>query len=248
MAVGKNEMVLELGKHFLIIDSNKSFFLEDNQGFRAYRPSGAWQIDCWKLLPEQWHKIYPVYTLKIEWENSEDDKDYIPAINATDLDLGDGIAGVSGQPVNITAPVTVANLPNLIVGEQNTVPASIVPNSQPLEVVNHATNVIDGFINYFSLNLSGKDLNDFAKNNFEHHEMMYVKFLGIYGNGGGLTIEPSIWKDVFLVWYTANSVFFRVIDFNGHDWKNIDIPNRQDFGMNFMLSAKKCDYVDITGR
>ena len=65
MAVGKNEMVLELGKHFLIIDSNKSFILEDNQGFRAYRPAGAWQIDCWKLLPEQWHKIYPVVQMSV---------------------------------------------------------------------------------------------------------------------------------------------------------------------------------------
>lgn len=145
MAVGKNELTLELGKHFLIIDSNKSFVLEDNQGFRAYRPAGAWQIDCWKLLPEEWHKIYPVYTLKIEWENSEFDKDYIPTVNATDLDLGDGIAGVSGQPVNITTPVTVANLPNVVVGEQNTVPVHIETNLQPFEVVNYANNVIDGF-------------------------------------------------------------------------------------------------------
>lgn len=145
MAVGKNELVLELGKHFLIIDSNKSFILEDNQGFRAYRPAGAWQIDCWKLLPAEWHKIYPVYMLKIEWENTEADKDYIPTINATDLDLGDGIAGVSGQPVNITTPVTVANLPNVIVGEQNTVPVHIETNLQPLEVVSHANNTIDGF-------------------------------------------------------------------------------------------------------
>lgn len=145
MAVGKNELTLELGKHFLIIDSNKSFILEDNQGFRAYRPAGAWQIDCWKLLPEQWHKIYPVYTLKIEWENSEADKDYIPTINATDLDLGDGIAGVSGQPVNVTTPVIVANLPNVIIGEQNTVPVHIETDLQPLEVVNHANNIIDGF-------------------------------------------------------------------------------------------------------
>ena len=145
MAVGNNELMLELGKHFLIIDSQKSFILEDNQGFSAYRPAGAWQIDCWKLLPEQWHKIYPVYTLKIVWVNSEADKDYIPTINATDLDLGDGIAGVSGQPVNITTPVEVANLPNVIVGEQNTVPVHIETNLQPLEVVNYANNIIDGF-------------------------------------------------------------------------------------------------------
>lgn len=145
MAVGKNEFVLELGKHFLIIDSKKSFFLEDNQGFKAYRPAGAWQVDCWKLLPEQWHKIYPVYTLKIEWENSEADKDYIPAINATDLDLGDGIAGVSGQPVNITTPVTVANLPNVLVGEQVSVPVRIETDSKPLEVMGRVNNVVDGF-------------------------------------------------------------------------------------------------------
>ena len=187
MAVGENELTLELGKHFLIIDSNKSFILEDNQGFRAYRPAGAWQIDCWKLLPEQWHKIYPVYALKIVWKNSEDDKDYIPTINATDLDLGDGIAGVSGQPVNITTPVEVANLPNVIVGEQNTVPVHIETNLQPLEVVNHANNIVDGFVLFGRVGYDNVTYSD-IKSFFGISEMavgekkyIYVKFLQVGG-------------------------------------------------------------------
>lgn len=188
MAVGENELTLELGKHFLIIDSNKSFILEDNQGFRAYRPAGAWQIDCWKLLPEQWHKIYPVYALKIVWKNSEDDKDYIPTINATDLDLGDGIAGVSGQPVNITTPVEVANLPNVIVGEQNTVPVHIETNLQPLEVVNHANNIVDGFVLFGRVGYDNVTYSD-IKSFFGISEMavgekkyIYVKFLQVGGS------------------------------------------------------------------
>ena len=196
MAVGKNELTLELGKHFLIIDSNKSFILEDNQGFRAYRPAGAWQIDCWKLLPEQWHKIYPVYTLKIEWSNSEADKDYIPTINATDLDLGDGIAGVSGQPVNITTPVTVANLPNVIVGEQNTVPVHIETNLQPLEVVNHANNFIDGF-KYYS--------NTFDKINLGS---CYVKSVFITLRNGDLDYCKVWLKDGFFDWCEPGNIKF----------------------------------------
>ena len=141
----KRTQVLNLGKHFSIIDSPVPFYLIDNYGFRAYRPSGAWQFDNWKLLPEKFHKNYPVYTLFIEWDSGIND-DIFPTFTDTDLDLGDGIAGVSGQPVNITTPVTVSNLPNVNVGEQVCVPVHIETNLQPLEVVNHANNIVDGFI------------------------------------------------------------------------------------------------------
>ena len=134
----KRTQVLNLGKHFSIIDSPVPFYLIDNYGFRAYRPSGAWQFDNWKLLPEKFHKNYPVYTLSIEWDSGVND-DIFPTFTDTDLDLGDGIAGVSGQPVNITTPITVANLPNVVVGKQNTVPVHIETDLQPLEVQNKLT-------------------------------------------------------------------------------------------------------------
>lgn len=121
----KRTQVLNLGKHFSIIDSPVPFYLIDNYGFRAYRPSGAWQFDNWKLLPEKFHKNYPVYTLSIEWDSGVND-DVFPTFTDTDLDLGDGISGVSGQPVNITTPITVANLPNVYVGKQVSVPVRIV--------------------------------------------------------------------------------------------------------------------------
>lgn len=108
----KHEEVLNLGKHFVIIDTPVSFQLVDNYGFKAYRPAGAWQIDCWKLLPEKFHKLYPVYVLSIQWDDLDDNVN--PVISYTDLDLGDGIAGVNGQPVMVNGevtvnPVTIAN-------------------------------------------------------------------------------------------------------------------------------------------
>lgn len=253
MAVGKNEMVLELGKHFLIIDSNKSFFLEDNQGFRAYRPAGAWQIDCWKLLPEQWHKIYPVYTLKIEWENSEADKDYIPAINTTDLDLGDGITGVSGQPVNITTPVTVANLPNVVVGEQNTVPVHIETGLQPLEVVSHANNVVDGFVFFGFLSFfGGSDVDvyiptkaqvvDSFINYFglelKEFKHIFVKYFVLKNEKG--TSDATFRDTVLSVrWWWSNDIenSTKVLDFSTPE--DIQFPGKNEKNRSFAILAKE---------
>lgn len=112
----KRTQILNLGKHFSIIDSPVPFYLVDNYGFRAYRTAGAWQFDNWKLLPEKFHKIYPVYTLSIEWDSGEND-DIQPIFMDTDLDLGDGIAGVNGQPVNISSPVIVSEVKKPVIVE-----------------------------------------------------------------------------------------------------------------------------------
>lgn len=108
---------LTLGKHFLLIDSPISFFLIDNEENSVYRPSGVWQLDTWKLLPETYQKDHPVYTLSIEYDESKliDGKEVL--IRTSDIDLGDGVAGVSGQAVQLTGindsllpiPVTITN-------------------------------------------------------------------------------------------------------------------------------------------
>lgn len=112
---------LTLGKHYLLIDSPISFYLIDNEENSVYRPSGVWQLDTWKLLPEKYQKDHPVYTLSIEYDDSKltDGKEVL--IRESDIDLGDGVAGVSGQAVMLTGindsllpiSVSVSNLPDL---------------------------------------------------------------------------------------------------------------------------------------
>ena len=112
---------LTLGKHYLLIDSPISFYLVDNEENSVYRPSGVWQLDTWKLLPEKYQKDHPVYTLSIEYDESKlgDGKEVL--IRESDIDLGDGVAGVSGQAVMLTGindrllpiPVSVSNIPDI---------------------------------------------------------------------------------------------------------------------------------------
>lgn len=130
---------LTLGKHFLLIDSPISFFLIDNEENSVYRPSGVWQLDTWKLLPEKYQKDHPVYTLIIEYDESKlaDGKEVV--IRESDIDLGDGVAGVSGQAVMITGindtllpiPVSVSSFPDVQnVSVQNN-PTDIAVNNFP---------------------------------------------------------------------------------------------------------------------
>ena len=112
---------LTLGKHYLLIDSPISFYLIDNEENSVYRPSGVWQLDTWKLLPEKYQKDHPVYTLSVEYDERKltDGKEVL--IRESDIDLGDGVAGVSGQAVMLTGindsllpvPVSVSKFPDV---------------------------------------------------------------------------------------------------------------------------------------
>lgn len=129
---------LALGKHYLLIDSPISFFLIDNEENSVYRPSGVWQLDTWKLLPEKYQKDHPVYTLAVEYDESKltDGKQVL--IRESDIDLGDGVAGVSGQAVMLTGindsllpiPVSVSNNPTEIA-------VNNLPDIQKVNVCSH---------------------------------------------------------------------------------------------------------------
>ena len=130
---------LTLGRHYLLIDSPISFYLVDNEENSVYRPSGVWQLDTWKLLPEKYQKDHPVYTLSIEYDENKlaDGKEVL--IRESDIDLGDGVAGVSGQAVMLTGindsllpiPVSVNNIPDIQkVNVQNN-PTEIAVNNFP---------------------------------------------------------------------------------------------------------------------
>ena len=130
---------LTLGKHFLLIDSPISFYLVDNEENSVYRPSGVWQLDTWKLLPEKYQKDHPVYTLSIEYDESKlaDGKEVV--IRESDIDLGDGVAGVSGQAVMLTGindsllpiSVSVSNIPDIQKVTVQNQPTEIAVNNLP---------------------------------------------------------------------------------------------------------------------
>ena len=144
---------LTLGKHYLLIDSPISFYLVDNEENSVYRPSGVWQLDTWKLLPEKYQKDHPVYTLSIEYDENKlaDGKEVL--IRESDIDLGDGVAGVSGQAVMLTGindsllpiSVSVSNLPDVQkVNVQNNpteIAVNNLPDIQKVNVQNNPTEI-----------------------------------------------------------------------------------------------------------
>ena len=163
---------LTLGKHYLLIDSPISFYLIDNEENSVYRPSGVWQLNTWNLLPEKYQKDHPVYTLSIEYDESKlaDGKELV--IRESDIDLGDGVAGVSGQSVMLTGindsllpisvsvsnfpdvqKVTVQNQPKEIavnnLPENQKVNVSNFPNIQKVNVQNNPTSIA---VNNFPVN------------------------------------------------------------------------------------------------
>ena len=100
---------LALYRHFLMIDSPVEFDLVANPTNTArtegrdvcHRPAGAWVVDCWKLLPEKYHKLNPVFTMTLVYDDSELSDGQSVKIRYSDIDIGEGVAGVNGQLVTI---------------------------------------------------------------------------------------------------------------------------------------------------
>ncbi len=89
-------------KHFLIVDSPIPFTLVANNGTdEVYRMAGAWRIDLWKILTKDYFKQYPVFTLDLVYDDTNLGGQTI-TIRQSDIDLGEGIAGINGQDVHIT--------------------------------------------------------------------------------------------------------------------------------------------------
>jgi len=105
---------LQLNKHFLIIDSPVPFTLRANNGTdEVYRMAGAWQIDTYKLLPEEYQKQYPVFNMDLIYDDTNLNGGTV-VVRESDIDVGDGIAGVNGQDVKVTnfseiSPMQVTN-------------------------------------------------------------------------------------------------------------------------------------------
>ena len=124
---------LVLYRHFMLIDSpipfeliaNPTNFRKDEHGNVlntdlseitgrdiCSRPAGAWRVDCWTLLPEKYHKQNPVFTMLIKYDKDLLEEGEIVDIRYSDIDIGEGVAGVNGQLVSIPAsdfrPITSA--------------------------------------------------------------------------------------------------------------------------------------------
>lgn len=113
---------LVLYRHFMLIDSpipfelvaNPTNYRKDEHGNVlnsdlseitgrdiCSRPAGAWRVDCWALLPEKYHKQNPVFTMLIKYDRDLLDEGEIVDIRYSDIDIGEGVAGVNGQLVSI---------------------------------------------------------------------------------------------------------------------------------------------------
>ena len=141
---------LQLNKHFVIIDSPVPFTLMANNGTDSvYRMAGAWQIDTWKLLPEEYMKQYPVFNLDLIYDDTNLNGGTV-IVRESNIDVGDGISGVNGQDVKVT------NFSDM--------PSVVLPDSYPVE------NIKDSSDNNIPLdvnvtNLSSIDLTPVAKEN-----------------------------------------------------------------------------------
>lgn len=63
------------------------------------RPAGAWLFDTWKLLPEKYMKENPAFKMAICYDESLLSVDQEVKVSYSDVNLGEGVAGVNGQDV-----------------------------------------------------------------------------------------------------------------------------------------------------
>lgn len=112
---------LTLYRHFCLIDSPIPFELVANptnpDGTEGRdicsRPAGAWVIDCWKLLPEKFFKLNPVFSMNIKYDESLLREGQKVSVRYSDIDIGEGVAGVNGQLVQIS-PQSLATLEDYV--------------------------------------------------------------------------------------------------------------------------------------
>ena len=90
-------------KKYLIVNAPVPFKLIANNGTDfVERPSGIWQLDCYKLLPEKFMKNYPVFDLVLEYDETKIEDGFSFTYYLTNLNLGDSLKGVSGDLVELS--------------------------------------------------------------------------------------------------------------------------------------------------
>lgn len=94
---------LGIHKQYLIISAPCEFELISNFGTdKVSRPSGIWQLDCYKLLPEKFQKNYPVFNLELQYDEDKVPSGFTFEYYFSDLNLGDSLKGVSGDLVELS--------------------------------------------------------------------------------------------------------------------------------------------------
>ena len=107
---------LTLYRHFLLVDSPIPFeFIANPTNYSpsmsdfsrvtgldvCSRPSGCWRVDCWKLLPKEFQRNNPVFTMLLKYDADLLGDGETVDIRYSDIDVGEGVAGVNGQLVQI---------------------------------------------------------------------------------------------------------------------------------------------------
>lgn len=113
--------LLTLRQQFVVIDSPVDFQLvanpvlvQDEQGFFHFpenrvkgtdicsRRAGAWQINAWKLLNKEEFPLRPVFTMALVYDETLLEEGQEVSVSYSDINVGEGIAGVNGQLVTIS--------------------------------------------------------------------------------------------------------------------------------------------------
>lgn len=93
---------LILSKRYCVVESPIPFTLVANDGTDSVsRSAGAWRINCAELLPRQYFPLYPVFNMDIYYDETLLKEGQQVLISYSDIDLGEGIAGVNGQLVTV---------------------------------------------------------------------------------------------------------------------------------------------------
>lgn len=81
--------VLNLGKHFLTIDSTIPFELYNPiTQTTINKASGRWVIDCWKLLTKEYFKNNPQFVLELRYDETLLVNNHKIECHTTDIDIG----------------------------------------------------------------------------------------------------------------------------------------------------------------
>ena len=224
---------LVLYRHFMLIDSpipfeliaNPTNFRKDEHGNVlntdlseitgrdiCSRPAGAWRIDCWTLLPERYHKQNPVFTMLIKYDKDLLEEGEFVDIRYSDIDIGEGVAGVNGQLVSISAsdfrPVILA-----IEDASNYIADSITPVSDNTESIlsfflnplNYYINTILDFRSHFLANKGGLIYGSFSSGN-DNCNMWCSGLFRVYKDSSNNIVLTGINTKGVLVYTNDDSV------------------------------------------
>ena len=146
---------LTLYRHFLLVDSPIPFeFIANPTNYSpsmsdfsrvtgldvCSRPSGCWRVDCWKLLPKEFQRNNPVFTMLLKYDADLLGDGETVDVRYSDIDVGEGVAGVNGQLVQILPDTfrPVVNSVDALQTSNHSDLGAVKSSVDALQTLNHA--------------------------------------------------------------------------------------------------------------